>query len=251
MKRPLVIGIGGAHSGIGKTTIAAAILRYLKTSGLAGTRAYHRWGAIKYTRTAFYTSITDDKKILAQKGKDTRKLLDAGAEEVLWVQSPANALKDIMPAAIERLSPLDGIIIEGNSAIEFSSPDIVIFILGVSKEKTKPSAQGIRKQADIIIVPKGQRTLMSGEENTPPYCLPFDPHDEKTIQELAACTEMVIKENNIAKVRDMLREKAIENRISCAVARKIAEESGISYKEVGHIANEMKIKIKNCELGCF
>jgi LAO/AO transport system kinase len=31
----------------------------------------------------------------------------------------------------------------------------------------------------------------------------------------------------------------------------IAEELKVSYSEVGKSANELKIKIKNCELGCF
>lgn len=52
-------------------------------------------------------------------------------------------------------------------------------------------------------------------------------------------------------ISEILKAKAVEGRISCGVARKIAEEHGVSYKEVGAAANELKIKIKNCELGCF
>jgi hypothetical protein len=35
------------------------------------------------------------------------------------------------------------------------------------------------------------------------------------------------------------------------VLRKIAEELGVSYKKAGEAANELHIKIKNCDLGCF
>jgi LAO/AO transport system kinase len=43
----------------------------------------------------------------------------------------------------------------------------------------------------------------------------------------------------------------LQNTIPCPVLRKIAEELDVPYKEAGEAANEMKIKIKNCDLGCF
>jgi hypothetical protein len=56
-------------------------------------------------------------------------------------------------------------------------------------------------------------------------------------------------------MKDELKEevlgKAVDGRLSCAVARKIAEMLRLPYKEVGDAANELGIKIKNCELGCF
>lgn len=59
---------------------------------------------------------------------------------------------------------------------------------------------------------------------------------------------MTIKEKNI---EELLRKKSDEGRLTCSEARKIAEELGVEYKEVGKTANKLKIKIKNCELGCF
>ncbi len=40
-------------------------------------------------------------------------------------------------------------------------------------------------------------------------------------------------------------------KITCARLRKIAEETGVSYKAAGKIADKLKIKIKDCDLGCF
>lgn len=48
-----------------------------------------------------------------------------------------------------------------------------------------------------------------------------------------------------------LLDKSSDGKISCPVARNIAERIGVSYKEVGAAANELGIKINNCELGCF
>lgn len=46
-------------------------------------------------------------------------------------------------------------------------------------------------------------------------------------------------------------EKATDGKLSCAAARKIAEALNLSYREVGHAADELGIKIKDCQLGCF
>jgi hypothetical protein len=46
-------------------------------------------------------------------------------------------------------------------------------------------------------------------------------------------------------------EKAKEGKIPCALCFKIAEEFGITRKEMGKILNEMKIRISQCQLGCF
>jgi len=53
------------------------------------------------------------------------------------------------------------------------------------------------------------------------------------------------------KVEEAIRGKAKEGKIPCAVCFKIAEEQGISKRELGTILNEIKIKIGQCQLGCF
>jgi hypothetical protein len=53
------------------------------------------------------------------------------------------------------------------------------------------------------------------------------------------------------KVAEEIKKKAINGRLPCPVARKLAKELSISYKEVGRTADELNIKITDCELGCF
>jgi hypothetical protein len=53
------------------------------------------------------------------------------------------------------------------------------------------------------------------------------------------------------KLREEIMKRAVDRRLSCAVARKIAEDFGISYSSVGAAADELGIKIKDCQLGCF
>lgn len=53
------------------------------------------------------------------------------------------------------------------------------------------------------------------------------------------------------KIQEEIKKRAKDNRLPCAVARKIALDLSVSYKEVGKAANELRVKITNCELGCF
>lgn len=136
--RPLIIGIGGSSSKVGKTTLACRLLK---------TPTFRGWGAIKYTKTSLYSSIIDDHELL--KDKDTGRLIKAGAESVLWVRSPYRELHELLEIATQRLSHLKGVIIEGNSAIEVLRPDIVIFICKGAEFKS--SAEAILRMADIVI----------------------------------------------------------------------------------------------------
>jgi len=53
------------------------------------------------------------------------------------------------------------------------------------------------------------------------------------------------------KLEGTILEKAKEGKIPCAVCFKIADDLGIPKKELTKVLNEMKIKISQCQLGCF
>jgi hypothetical protein len=53
------------------------------------------------------------------------------------------------------------------------------------------------------------------------------------------------------KIKELLIKKTVDGKISCPVARKIAEELSVPHKEVGGNADELRIEITGCELGCF
>jgi hypothetical protein len=53
------------------------------------------------------------------------------------------------------------------------------------------------------------------------------------------------------RIVEALQERAEDGRIACAAACRIAEELDVPTQEVGRTANELKIKIINCSLGCF
>jgi len=48
-----------------------------------------------------------------------------------------------------------------------------------------------------------------------------------------------------------IKKAASNGIITCAALRKIAEEVNVSYSEAGKTADDLKIKVRNCDLGCF
>lgn len=57
-----------------------------------------------------------------------------------------------------------------------------------------------------------------------------------------------IKKEKLIKA---IREASPEGQTSCAKIFALADEHGISRKEMGDLVNDLKIKIRNCQLGCF
>ena len=53
------------------------------------------------------------------------------------------------------------------------------------------------------------------------------------------------------EVKSRIRAAALEGKMPCAAAFRLAAELGISRKELGNLLNELKIKIIQCQLGCF
>jgi len=53
------------------------------------------------------------------------------------------------------------------------------------------------------------------------------------------------------KLEEVILEKSTKGKLPCAACFKIAEDFGISKREMGKILNEMKVKISQCQLGCF
>jgi len=246
--KPFIIGIGGAHSTVGKTSLAAALIRQLMQHPSYPLGNKPRLGAVKYTKTELYASLIEDETLIKQEDKDTARLSAAGAEKVLWIRSPREELEELLSLALSKLAELDGIVIEGNSAIEFAKPDIVIFIFGESKKSTKPSAERLIKQADIVIAPGAAETIISSTAKL--FTLKDYPYlfDDKAIQGIINLMEEIMKKK---EMEHLLKERAVDGKISCTVARKIAEDLDVPYGDVGATANELKIKIKSCELGCF
>ena len=135
-----ILSVAGAHSGVGKTTLCSILLKEFKG-----------FGAIKFTKTELYTSVVDSPEILDKEGKDTSIMMSAGAERVVWVRSPVENLNDALGMALQKLNGARGVVVEGNSPVDFLNPHLVIFIIGDEGE-IKPAALNVSSKADIIVI---------------------------------------------------------------------------------------------------
>jgi len=53
------------------------------------------------------------------------------------------------------------------------------------------------------------------------------------------------------KVSEKLLGEAEDGRITCARAQGLARALGVPYAVVGQVADDLQIRIKECQLGCF
>lgn len=48
-----------------------------------------------------------------------------------------------------------------------------------------------------------------------------------------------------------VEEAVVEGKISCEAAHQLAEKLKVSKEVIGEAANQLKVKISTCQLGCF
>ncbi|MFC1926075.1 hypothetical protein ACFLW2_05210 [Chloroflexota bacterium] len=53
------------------------------------------------------------------------------------------------------------------------------------------------------------------------------------------------------KLEGELKASLVNGKLPCAVAFKIAEKLQVTSGQVGDTANQIGVKISNCQLGCF
>ncbi|MBF0488933.1 MAG: molybdopterin-guanine dinucleotide biosynthesis protein MobB [Nitrospirae bacterium] len=252
--------IGGAHSSCGKTTLAEHLLTRLKA------RKNSAWGAVKYTQTAFYTSVADAADTINQGDKDTARLLNAGAQRAQWIQSPRHELEEVIRIALDKFWDMDGILVEGNSPTEHIEFDVVAFVFGDDPLKIKDSAKNALKKASVLV-------LRDFQLDTLPY-VPLSSgvktcnvraYDEKWETAAAGenmvgrddldiwggCAEIILDEIVRKEIEITLTGLSQDGKIPCALARRAAEGLGVSYSTLGDAANFLNIRITSCELGCF
>lgn len=226
MQFPFIIGVGAAKSGAGKTTLIENLIKYLKLKNIK-----NHVTAIKYSKNSMDSNIIIDPSITDIENKDTDRMRKAGADNVYWVRAREEDLIEITHKLREEIfSHIQNdkrqriIIIEGNSLVRAMQPDVIIFLKDLPCEYIKPSGKATLEIADIVI-------------------------DRNYIMEEVMTDIEKIQQKRL--IEKFLTERSNNGKITCSEARKIAEDLNVPYIEVGRMANELKIKIKKCELGCF
>ena len=158
MSRPIVIGVGGFASNVGKTTLLCQLLQ-----------AFPGWEAIKTTR-GHYRSCGKDphaccvSHLLAaepvirsgheatyEPAKDTGRYWDAGASNVHWMIATDDQVEAGISQALARVKA-EGVFVEGNSFARFVPVDFFVMVRRSDDNKIKKSAKQVLDDADAIYV---------------------------------------------------------------------------------------------------
>jgi hypothetical protein len=156
VKRPTVVAVSGFSSNVGKTTLMCELLRRLPG-----------WEAIKVTRGHYRSCGKDpvaccvsdllrDEPVIRsgreanyEAGKDTGHFWDAGATNVHWVIVNDQQVESGIKQALARVES-NGVLIEGNSYLDYVSADFAVMCVRSDGGKVKTSARKALKRSDIL-----------------------------------------------------------------------------------------------------
>jgi len=145
--RPMIVGVGGLTSNVGKTTLMCELLR-----------AFPGWEAIKTTRGHYrscgqdpaaccVSDLLKDEPVVRSgrestyiAGKDTGRYWDAGAANVHWLIATDLQVRKGIDSALQ-LVKSRGVFIEGNSFTEHVKPDFFIMVARPDVPKIKATAK--------------------------------------------------------------------------------------------------------------
>jgi len=158
--------IGSAGANVGKTELACAILRRLapksKIVGIKVTtiqekngqcpRGGEGCGVCSSLEGVF--CITEEKD--SNSGKDTSRLLAAGAERVFWLQVLKEHLREGAAALLDVIGPDAVSICESNSLRRVVEPGLFLMARGADTRTWKDSARNVKQYADKIVVSDGK-----------------------------------------------------------------------------------------------
>jgi len=161
MVQPVIIGVGGFTSDVGKTTLMCELLK-----------AFPGWEAIKTTRGHYrscgkdpaaccVSHLLSDKPLVRsgydetyEKGKDTGRYWDAGAANVHWLIATDSQVDAGIKEALARVKA-PGVFVEGNSFAQFVDPAHFVMVRLAATPKIKSTARRIMNGATAIYVADG------------------------------------------------------------------------------------------------
>lgn len=154
--RPTIVAVSGLSSNTGKTTLMCELLQRLPG-----------WEAIKLTRGHYRSCgkdplgccvsdlIRDEPLIRSgreanyEMGKDTGRFWDAGAANVHWVIAGEDQVEAGVKEALSRVKS-SGVIVEGNSFLDFIEADFALMCARAGENKLKRSARRTLAKADAL-----------------------------------------------------------------------------------------------------
>lgn len=168
--RPTIVAVSGFSSNVGKTTLVCELLDRLPG-----------WEAIKVSRGHYRSCGKDpvaccvsdllrDEAVVRsgreanyELGKDTGRFWDAGASNVHWVIVKDNQVEQGIAEALSRVSA-PGVVIEGNSFLEYVEADFAIMCARSDGGKVKPSARDALAKSDVLYLSSINQDIISARD---------------------------------------------------------------------------------------
>jgi len=153
---PIIVAVSGLSSNTGKTTLACELIRRLPG-----------WEAIKLTRGHYrscgkdpsgccVSDLLSDEPLIRsgreanyERGKDTGRFWDAGAANVHWVIVGEEQVEAGINGALSRVRSA-GVIVEGNSFLDYIEADFAITCARAGENKMKTSARRTLARATAL-----------------------------------------------------------------------------------------------------
>lgn len=164
------MAVSGFSSNVGKTTLVCDLLRQLPG-----------WEAIKLTRGHYRSCGRDPAGCCVsdllraepvvrsgragnyQIGKDTGHFWDAGASNVHWVIVKEDQVEQGVREALSRVEA-DGVIVEGNSFLEYVSPDLAIMCARSEGGTIKSSGRKALAKSDFLYLTRLDASAENAKE---------------------------------------------------------------------------------------
>jgi hypothetical protein len=179
-----IISVAGATSKAGKTLLAEQLIRYC-------VQRHEPVWAVKFTTTSDLPSpcprgapctvcdlsdrfrLIRDPEILGQPGKNTARLLSAGATDVVWVVARKSALPIAYEHLLTHLPTNSLVIMEGSTVTSLCKPDLLFYVYAqhISRARWKESAQEIMARAQIVIENRNAKMVKAQASSVYPGAL--------------------------------------------------------------------------------
>ena len=194
--RPLIVGLSGAGSNCGKTSLVCALIKHFKSSGsvaalkVSTSTPDHRCG-----RTGLPCSclkfdgqmrLLEGKEYTERPGKDTYQMAQAGADLVWWMQTTSDFSKEAATHTLKDAPDADIWIIEGGAFVREELVDIGVAVCRYGDEPSsgKPgfSEAAAKAHFQVRSLPKSRsKSESDSKDEKPPVPAPepdvlvFDP----------------------------------------------------------------------------
>jgi molybdopterin-guanine dinucleotide biosynthesis protein len=219
--RPTIVAVSGFSSNVGKTTLVCELLRQLPG-----------WEAIKLTRGHYRSCgrdpagccvsdllreepvIRSGREANYQLGKDTGRFWDAGASNVHWVIVKDDQVQLGIKQALSRVEA-EGVIIEGNSFLEYISADVAIMCARAEGGKIKPSARRALAKCDLLFLSSLDQDGIAARKQFAEFCaglelnLHFDHLPIVTREDILQLVSRIYRWESLATPADLSLARAL------------------------------------------